>query len=460
MLEVIILAAGKGTRMKSDMPKVLHTLAGKPFLFHVLEKAFSLNAEKIHLVVGHGASLVSEAVNQCDAFDTSKINFIEQQEQLGTGHAVQQVMPYLSSGSRALILYGDVPLIGLHTLTNLVSNIDLKNMALLTVNFDDPTGYGRIIRNDSGFITNIVEQKDASEEQLNVREVNSGIMAVASDLLLEWLPTLSSNNAQGEYYLTDIIGIAAESGIQVNPFHPKDANEVLGVNDRKQQAQLERIYQSLQADKLMQNGATLLDPNRFDCRGTLLVGNDCIIDVNCIFEGDVTLGHNVVIGPNCTIINSTLADNIEIKANSIVENSRIEQGCVVGPFARLRPGTELKGHAKIGNFVETKMAKVGLGSKVNHLSYVGDAIVGNNVNIGAGTITCNYDGANKSLTELGDGVFVGSNTALVAPVKVDENATIGAGSVITTNVEPNQLALSRAKQQTIKGWKRPTKKKS
>ncbi|HET9053365.1 MAG TPA: bifunctional UDP-N-acetylglucosamine diphosphorylase/glucosamine-1-phosphate N-acetyltransferase GlmU, partial [Cyclobacteriaceae bacterium] len=405
MLEVVILAAGKGTRMRSRLPKVLHTLAGKPFVAHVLDRSQELHAGVIHLVVGFGADQVRTA------FADQEINFVEQREQLGTGHAVQQAMNDLKDDSLVLILYGDVPLIKTETLKNLLRVASENSMGLLTVRLDNPQGYGRILRDTSGKITAIVEQKDASAEQLEIKEINTGVMALTAKHLKAWLPTLDNNNAQGEYYLTDLIEIAVKNNVEVVATHPESELEVTGVNDRKQQAELERIFQRNIADKLLEQGVSLADPSRFDCRGEMEVGADTFIDINCVFEGKVVLGENVIVGPNSYIKNSTIESNTHIYANTIIENSYICDNCNIGPFARVRPDTRLESGARLGNFVETKKAHIGKGSKVNHLSYVGDAEVGEDVNIGAGTITCNYDGANKHLTQIGDRVFVGSNTA-------------------------------------------------
>ncbi|MBU2986551.1 bifunctional UDP-N-acetylglucosamine diphosphorylase/glucosamine-1-phosphate N-acetyltransferase GlmU [Saccharophagus degradans] len=451
MLEIIILAAGKGTRMRSDKPKVLHTLAGKPFLEHVLDRSAELNADKVHVIIGHGANMVREALAGRD------VNFVEQTEQLGTGHAVLQVLPHLNPESDTLILYGDVPLTKTDTLAELRAKVSDSSMGLLTVNLADPNGYGRIVRTN-GSVTAIVEQKDANPEQLKIDEVNTGVMAVKSAHLAKWLPTLSNDNAQGEYYLTDIIAMSSADDIAIETAQPKDEYEVLGVNNRLQQAELERIFQRQVAEELMVAGATLLDPARLDCRGSIEVGRDCVIDVNCVFEGKVVLGNNVHIGPNCVISDSTIGDGTVILANSILEESTLAENCNIGPFARLRPGSQLASKAKIGNFVETKKAVIGEGSKVNHLSYVGDAEIGAGVNIGAGTITCNYDGVNKSKTTIEDGAFIGSNSALVAPVTVGKNATVGAGSIVTKNSEEGDLIIARAKQSNIKGWARPVKK--
>lgn len=450
MLEVVILAAGKGTRMRSSLPKVMHKLAGRPFLQHVVDTARQLSPKTLHLVVGHGAEKVNQQFNQED------IHSIMQAEQLGTGHAVAQTLDHLANDCTVLILYGDVPLIQRETLENLVSQVSSTSMGLLTVNLDNPKGYGRIIREDNA-VTAIVEQKDATDAQLSIQEVNTGVMAVNSQHLKQWLPKLKADNAQGELYLTDIIAMAAQDKILINTSQPKQPWEVLGVNNRHQQAQLERIYQGELAAALMDNGVTLLDPARFDCRGELSCGADCVIDVNCVFEGRVELGDGVEIGPNCILSNSRIGDNTIIKANSVLEDSQLGAACDIGPFARLRPGSQLADNAKIGNFVETKKAIIGKGSKVNHLSYVGDATLGDGVNVGAGTITCNYDGANKHQTRIGDGVFVGSNTAMVAPVVIGDGATIAAGSTITKDVDADKLVVARARQREIDGWQRPVK---
>ncbi|UTA47953.1 bifunctional UDP-N-acetylglucosamine diphosphorylase/glucosamine-1-phosphate N-acetyltransferase GlmU [Simiduia sp. 21SJ11W-1] len=452
MLDIVVLAAGKGTRMKSDLPKVLHPIAGKPLLQHVLDTSQKLGESELIVVVGHGAESVKTRVA------APKLKFVDQTEQLGTGHAVQQTLTHLRDDAVVLILYGDVPLIAADTLQSMVDQVTHFDMALLTVLLADPTGYGRILRNAENHIVAIVEQKDANPAQLAIQEVNTGVMAVKGALLKRWLPELSNDNAQGEYYLTDIIALASRDGITVKGIHPASELEVLGVNNRRQQAELERYYQKTNADQLMEAGVTLLDPYRFDVRGEFQCGHDVIIDVNCVFEGTVSLGNNVVIEPNCILRNVTLGDNVLVKANSHLEDTRVENNCEIGPYARLRPGTVLKDNAKIGNFVETKKTTVGVGSKINHLSYVGDASLGEGVNIGAGTITCNYDGVNKFKTTIGNRVFVGSNTALVAPVTLADDATIGAGSIITKDVEAQELAIARAKQRNITGWAKPTKK--
>lgn len=435
--------------MRSALPKVMHAIAGKPMLGHVIDAARSLSVSELHVVVGHGADTVKAAF--------SDVSWIDQTEQKGTGHAVAQALPVLADDSCVLILYGDVPLIAPETLSRLVGCCSESSMALLTTDLNDPTGYGRIIREHDKVVA-IVEQKDASPEQLAIQEVNTGIMAVHAKHLKQWLPKLSSDNAQGEYYLTDIIEMAVADGIAIDVAQPETAWEVQGVNNRQQLNELERFYQKQQAERVMAEGATLADAARLDIRGSLKVGQDCYIDVNCVFEGDCEIGDNVQIGPNCVFTNSRVANGSTIKANSVLEDAVVGESCDIGPFARLRPGTVLSRGAKIGNFVETKKAVLGEGSKVNHLSYIGDSEIGDNVNVGAGTITCNYDGVNKSKTVIGDGAFIGSNTSLVAPVTVGKNATVGAGSTITSNVPDEDLAVARGKQRNISGWKRPTKK--
>ncbi|MGH1461868.1 MAG: bifunctional UDP-N-acetylglucosamine diphosphorylase/glucosamine-1-phosphate N-acetyltransferase GlmU [Neptuniibacter sp.] len=459
-VDVVILAAGQGSRMKSKLPKVLHKVGGKSMVQHVIDTAASLNNESsneksnvnTHVVIGHGAELVKTSL------EGQAVNFALQAEQKGTGHAVAQAMPEVTEESVVLVLYGDVPLTKPETMQQMVELALSGDLALLTVNLKDPTGYGRIVRNDSDQVIAIVEHKDATSEQHKINEVNTGILAVNSKYLREWLPKLSSENAQGEYYLTDIIAMAADNGIAINAIQPKAEEEVQGVNNRIQLAELERWYQLQQAESLMVNGATLADPSRIDVRGNVTTGQDLLIDVNVVLEGNVVLGDNVVIEPNCYLKNCTVGAGTHIKANTVIEDTVIEDNCDIGPFARLRPGTQLATKAKVGNFVETKKTIVGEGSKINHLSYVGDAVLGNNVNVGAGTITCNYDGVNKSMTEIGDNAFIGSNTALVAPVKVGATATVGAGSTISKNVSDDALAVTRVKQVEIKNWQRPVKK--
>ena len=453
-VDVVILAAGKGTRMRSSLPKVMHPIAGKPMLAHVIDSARAIDCQAIHVVIGHGAEQVTEA------FAGADLHWVLQREQKGTGHAVQQALPQLKGDSRVLILYGDVPLIAPQTLGQLLALCDDQRMGLLTTELDDPTGYGRIVRDHAGRVVAIVEQKDASPEQLAIREVNTGMMAVSARHLNKWLPALSSDNAQGEYYLTDVIALAVADGVAIDVAQPQSPWEVQGVNDRSQLNQLERHYQRTRARELMARGATLADAERIDIRGELRVGQDVFIDVNCVFEGDCELADHVRIGPNCVITHSTIGPGTVVKANSVLEKAVVAEECDVGPFARLRPGTVLAAGAKVGNFVETKKARLGKGSKVNHLSYIGDSDIGDEVNVGAGTITCNYDGVNKSKTVIGDGAFIGSNTSLVAPVTVGKNATVGAGSTITGDVGDEQLAVARGKQRNISGWKRPQKKSS
>lgn len=454
MLDIVILAAGKGTRMKSETPKVLHTIGGQSLLHHVHQAVQQLSANTINVVIGHGADQVSTAVSQFGS--PIDLNLVEQTEQLGTGHAVLQALPFLDDNSTVLILCGDVPLIRTSTLDRLVSDVTDTTMGLLTIHMNDPTGLGRIVRRH-GKVEGIVEQRDATDEQATITEVNTGIMAVKAHCLKRWLPALSSNNAQGEYYLTDIIAMACDEKIAIATHHPESEAEVTGINNRKQQAQLERAYQTQVANALLEEGVQLIDSERFDCRGSIKAGHDVIIDINCVFEGDVTLGNHVVIEPNCIIRNSTIDDYTIIKANTMIDSSEVGKSAVVGPFARLRPGTKLSSETKIGNFVETKKAIVGHGSKINHLSYVGDTQMGKHVNIGAGTITCNYDGVNKFTTTIEDNAFIGSNSALVAPVTIGQGATIGAGSTITKSVEAGKLTLTRAIQKTHSQWQRPTK---
>lgn len=450
-LDIVILAAGKGTRMRSQTPKVLHTLAGKPMVQHVLDTAAGLNPTRTHVVIGHGAEQLREALAE------SAVSFAIQAEQKGTGHAVAQAQPQLGSGN-VLVLYGDVPLIRRESLNALLAQVDEQHMGLLTVTLDDPSGYGRIVRNEAGDAVAIVEQKDAVPAQLAITECNTGIMAMTSAQLKRWLPQLSAENAQGEYYLTDVIAMAAKEGIKVCTAQPATAVEVEGVNNRAQMARLERAYQQQLADKLMEQGVALADPARLDIRGKLTCGHDVFIDVGCVFEGEVALGEGVRIGPYCVIKNSTIGAESVIESHSVIEATVAAGINQIGPYARLRPGTRLAVKAKVGNFVETKNTEVGEGSKINHLSYVGDAHLGKNVNIGAGTITCNYDGANKHRTVIGDDAFIGSNSALVAPVTVGKGATVGAGSTIAKDVSDQALAVTRSRQLEKAGWPRPVKK--
>ena len=421
-------------------------------LGHVVAAVESLGKAKKIIVTGHGAEQVEQQ------FKSPTTIFTQQKEQLGTGHAVHMAVPELCSDAVVIVLYGDVPLIRPATIQKILAVVTESTMGLLTINLDQPTGYGRIVRNTKGDITEIIEQKDASAEQLKITEVNTGVLALQSSQLRDWLPKITNNNAQGEYYLTDLVAIAREAGVEIISVNPESATEVEGVNNRVQLSQLERAHQRQLAEVIMESGTSLADPARFDQRGDLSAGTDNFIDINCVFNGSVTIGSNVSIGANCQITDSTIGDGVSILPNTIIESSVVGDRAVVGPFARLRPGTKMESDTKVGNFVETKKTLVGKGSKINHLSYVGDAQLGENVNIGAGTITCNYDGVSKHKTDLGDGVFVGSNSTLVAPIKVDKGGFIAAGSTVTTEVPSDSLAVGRAKQRNIKGWKRPTKK--
>ena len=450
---VVILAAGQGTRMKSDLPKVLHGIGGRPMLEHVYESARALDPDAIHIVYGHGGERVRECLSHLEA------RWEEQAEQLGTGHAVDQALPQIGDEQTVLVLYGDVPLISSETLRKLVAASDGRTLGLLTAVLDDPSGYGRIVRDGEGRIQAIVEQKDATPAQLEIDEINTGMLAVNAGLLRHWLSNIDNLNAQGEYYLTDIIALAVSDGVEVKAVSTTDLAEIEGVNDRLQLARLERIYQRRQAERLMLAGVTLRDPARFDLRGSVETGRDVEIDVGVIIEGKVVLGDRCSIGPHCLLKDVVLGDDVRIEANSILESSSIGDRCLIGPFARLRPECDLAEGVKIGNFVEVKKSTVEQGSKINHLSYVGDTLMGANVNVGAGTITCNYDGANKHLTVIGDDVFIGSDTQLVAPVTIGNGATIGAGSTITRDAPAEELTLSRSQQQTRPGWKRPLKKK-
>ncbi|HGM5551184.1 TPA: bifunctional UDP-N-acetylglucosamine diphosphorylase/glucosamine-1-phosphate N-acetyltransferase GlmU [Pseudomonas putida] len=449
-LEIVILAAGQGTRMRSALPKVLHPVAGNSMLGHVIHSARQLDPQRIHVVIGHGADVVRERLAADD------LNFVLQDKQLGTGHATAQAVPFINADT-VLILYGDVPLIEVETLQRLLKHVVPGQMGLLTVELEDPTGYGRIVRNAGGKVAAIVEHKDASEAQRAITEGNTGILAVPANRLADWMSRLSNNNAQGEYYLTDVIEMAVNDGLVVATEQPHDPMEVQGANDRKQLSELERHYQLRAGRRLMAQGVTLRDPARFDVRGEVTVGRDVLIDVNVILEGNVVIEDDVVIGPNCVIKDSTLRKGVVIKANSHIEGATLGEGSDAGPFARLRPGTVLEARAHVGNFVELKNARMGEGAKAGHLTYLGDAEIGARTNIGAGTITCNYDGANKWKTVLGEDVFIGSNNSLVAPVDISSGATTAAGSTITQNVDNAQLAVGRARQKNIDGWKRPEK---
>lgn len=449
-LDIVILAAGQGTRMRSALPKVLHPVAGNSMLGHVIHSARQLSPEGIHVVIGHGGERVREQLAGGD------LNFVLQDKQLGTGHAVAQALPVLTAET-VLILYGDVPLIQVETLQRLLTLVNDQQLGLLTVTLDNPTGYGRIVRDAQHRVSAIVEHKDATEAQKAIKEGNTGILAVPGKRLADWLGRLSNNNAQGEYYLTDVIAMAVNDGLVVATAQPDDAMEVQGANDRQQLAELERHYQLREARRLMALGVTLRDPARFDVRGDVTVGRDVMIDVNVILEGRVVIEDNVSIGPNCVIKDSTLHKGAIIKANSHLEGAIVGEGADAGPFARLRPGSVLDARAHVGNFVELKNAYLGEGAKAGHLTYLGDAVIGARTNIGAGTITCNYDGANKHKTVMGEDVFIGSNNSLVAPVHISSGATTAAGSTINQDVPAEQLAVARARQRNIDGWTRPAK---
>lgn len=451
-LHAVILAAGKGTRMRSDLPKVLHQVADTPMLQFTINAARDAGASGVHVVYGHGGDSVREAIGDDD------IQWALQEPQLGTGHAVSQALPGIPGDATVLVLYGDVPLVNPATLVQAVKIATAGDVGLITVTVDDPKGYGRIVRDAAGAVTGIVEEKDANDDQRAIREVNTGLMALPGARLRNWLEAVDNKNAQAEYYLTDVIGLAQTDGVSVKTVNPAALEETLGVNDRNQLAHLERWYQRRQAAALMTAGATLADPARLDVRGEVSTGKDVYIDVNVVLKGRVTLGDGVRIGANTVITNATLGAGTEILDNSVIEDAEVGKNCRVGPFARLRPGTRLADAARIGNFVETKAALIGPGSKVNHLSYVGDAEVGGDVNIGAGTITCNYDGANKHKTIIEDGVFVGSGVNLIAPVTVNADATIGAGSTITKDAPAGELTVARGRQITVKNWDRPKKK--
>jgi bifunctional UDP-N-acetylglucosamine pyrophosphorylase/glucosamine-1-phosphate N-acetyltransferase len=453
-LAIVILAAGQGTRMNSDLPKVLHTLGEKKLIEHVLETAYTLNPTAIHLVHGHGGEQVQADITNPDLIWVSQI------PQLGTGHAVAQALPHISDDALVLVLYGDVPLIDNTTLQTLVELANLESLVLLTVELLNPQGYGRIVRDSQGNVEHIVEEKEATSEIKQLREVNTGILIVPAAPLRRWLHVLKNDNSQGEYYLTDIIALAVQENMPIHTHSPANIYEVMGVNDRIQLATLERYYQQQQVEQLMRQGVWVRDPARLDIRGTVQVDQEVSIDVNVVLEGQVTLGKGVKIGPNTVIRNAEIADGAEVFSHCVIENVKIGKNCRIGPFARLRPETVLAEQVHIGNFVEIKKSTVANGSKINHLSYVGDSEVGQRVNIGAGTITCNYDGANKHKTIIGDDVFIGSDTQLVAPVEVSAGATIGAGSTITKNTPANALTLTRVSQKTFTHWRRPVKQKS
>lgn len=458
MLNIVILAAGMGKRMKSNLPKVLHEISGRPMLSHVLDGTSSLQPDSVTVVVGHGADTVKAAYQ-----DRTGLQFALQQPQLGTGHAVMQALPFLkgeaSEGDVTLILYGDVPLVQPETLARLLQARG-QGLAILTETLADPTGYGRIVRDAQGHVKAIVEHKDASDAQRQIKEVNTGMMAAPTAALKRWLANLKNENAQGEYYLTDIIGMAVSEGMPVSTAQPAAAYETLGVNSRLQQAELERKWQAELARRQLEAGVTLADPSRFDQRGVLECGQDVFIDVGCVFEGVVKLGDGVRVGAHCVLRDVTIGDGSRIDAHSHLHGAQVGRHVQVGPYARLRPGARLADRSHVGNFVEIKNTTLGEDSKANHLAYVGDADVGARVNIGAGTITCNYDGVNKHRTVIGDDAFIGSDTQLVAPVTVGRGATLGAGTTLTKDAPDNQLTISRTRQTSIAGWQRPVKKKS
>ena len=452
-LNIIILAAGLGKRMNSSLPKVLHSLAGRSLLSHVIDTANRLLPHKIFVVYGHGTDAIQDAIGK------NELVWVKQEPQLGTGHAVMQALPHLDKKGLTLVLYGDVPLISFETLQKLISASLKENLALLTVRLDDPAGYGRIVRDtEANNIIAIVEDKDTNIDQQKIKEINTGIMVIPNANLHEWLPKLENKNSQKEYYLTDIVAIAAKAGEKIEAAHPSNNWEVLGVNSKVQLAALERTYQRNYAEKLLEQGVTLTDPSRIDIRGKLNCGKDVEVDINCIFEGEVILNDGVKIGAHCILKNVKIGAGTTILPFSLIEDADIGKNCRVGPFSRIRPGTNLADEVHIGNFVEIKNSSINSGSKINHLSYIGDAMVGKKVNVGAGTITCNYDGVNKFQTVIEDDVFIGSDTQLIAPVKITSGSTIGAGSTITMDTLPEKLTLSRSKQRSITGWKRPTKK--
>lgn len=455
-LSIVILAAGQGTRMRSALPKVLHPLGGRPLLAHVFATARALQPRRIVAVYGHGGRQVPAAFP-----DEGDVTWVEQAEQLGTGHAVDRALPGIPDSETVLVLYGDVPLITADTLGGLLARAEDGGLALLTAKLEDPAGYGRIVRDERGSVVRIVEEKDATALERHISEVNTGILAAPAGRLRAWLQRLDTDNAQGEYYLTDIIAMAVADGVTVRTAHPQhEVSETLGVNDKRQLATLERMHQRRQAEALMAQGVTVMDPQRLDVRGTVQVGRDVCLDVGVVLEGKVELGDGVHVGANCVLRDVALGAGSRILPMSVLEAMECGSNCRIGPFARIRPGTRLAAEAHVGNFVEIKNSQVGEASKINHLSYVGDSEVGRRVNIGAGTITCNYDGANKHRTVIGDDAFIGSDTQLVAPVTVGAGATIGAGSTITKDAPSGELTLSRSKQLSMTGWKRPTKKPS
>jgi len=455
-IEIIILAAGHGTRMHSSIPKVLHKIGGKPLLQHLLETVLKIQPQRIHVVLGYKKAQVIERINALMAEKAAFINWVHQTEPLGTGHAVAQAIPHINPNSTVLIMNGDTPLIQFKTLEQLTHCED--ELKLLTMTLDDPTGMGRVVRNKAQEITGVIEHKDADYQQLKIKEINTNCMAGCPENISNWLDRIQNKNTQKEYYLPDIIACAVADRVKITSLEPCLPEEVLGVNSKLDLARLERIYQSQQAMQLILDGVTIIDAERLDIRGECHLGMDCIIDINVILEGKVQIGDHCYIGPSTLIKNSIIGNHCVIEPNSIIEGAVVRDHCSIGPFARIRPGTHLADAVRIGNFVETKQSQINEQSKVSHLSYVGDSIVGTNVNIGAGVITCNYDGVNKHQTVIGDNVFIGSDSQLVAPVRIGDGATVGAGSTITANVEKKTLAISRSKQKAIHGWKRSQKK--
>lgn len=458
-LEIVILSAGKGKRMHSDLPKVLHKVAGKSMLRHVIDTSLTLDPLKIHVVVGHGGEIVRQSLTSLPQEIFSKINIVEQKEQLGTGHAVNTAMPYVQKDSMVIVLYGDTPLTPTNDLKALLNTCPKNGMSLLTAIADNPFGYGRIIRNSDGQIEKIVEEKDAKAQEKLINEVNTGMMAAPAAVFNEYLPKLNNENAQGEYYLTDLVALLRRDGKEVNPVKAPDFSVLCGVNNKIQLSFIERLYQERAAKSLLEEGVTLADPKRFDLRGTLIHGKDVFIDINVIIEGSVTLGNNVSIGAGCVLKDVSIGDNSIISPYTVMEKSELKRHTTIGPFARLRPGNVLEDEVHVGNFVEVKNSHIGFGTKAGHLSYLGDSDIGTDVNIGAGTITCNYDGANKHRTTIEDDVFVGSDTQLVAPVTVRKGATIGAGTTVTKEVPEKALVITRVRPIYFKNYQRPVKNK-
>ena len=450
-LNIVILAAGQGKRMCSKLPKVLHPIAGKPWLLHLVNTAQQLKPNKMFIIYGHGGAQVRSTLTNLP------VEWVEQKQQLGTGHAVLQAVPQIDNNARVLILVGDIPLISQQTLQTFVQQVPENAVGIVTANMADPTGLGRILRDKNNQVIGIVEDKDATAEQKQIHEISTGIIIAPAEQLKRWLPAIKNNNKQGEYYLPDILPMAISEDIKIHTVSTTMNEEGQGINDRVQLAQLERFHQKQQAKQLMLQGVTLLDPDRFDLRGNAQIAADVTIDVNVILEGEIKIGANSYVGPNCYLRNVKIGENVTIKANTVIEDAVIANDCVIGPFARIRPGTELKDHVHIGNFVEIKKSTIDSNSKINHLSYVGDATIGKSVNIGAGTITCNYDGINKHQTIIEDNVFVGSNSSLIAPITVGENATIGAGSTIKRQAPAGALTVSRSEQRSIPNWPCPKK---